>query len=31
MSGEFLEYEEIEKIWGIIYGLAKEGKLGVFE
>ena len=29
MSGESLDYEEMEKIWDILYGLAKDGKLGV--
>ena len=31
MSGEFLEYENMEKIWNIIYSLAKEGKLKILE
>ena len=31
MSGESLDYEAVDKIWDIIYGLAKDGKLGVLE
>jgi len=31
MNGESLDYEVLDKVWDIMYGLAKDGKLGVFE
>jgi len=31
MNGEVLEHENIDKIWSIIYSLAKEGKVEIFE
>ena len=29
MNGESLDYEVLDKVWDIMYGLAKDGKLGV--
>jgi len=31
MNGEVLEHENVDKIWSIIYSLAKEGKVEIFE
>ena len=31
MNGESLDYEVLDKVWDIMYGLAKDEKLEVFE
>jgi len=31
MNGESLDYEVLDKVWDIMYGLAKDRKLGVLK